>query len=974
MKRAALGFLIVSIWCAVAAAMLHAPAVAAAGSPVTVTVDRNVQVGTSQLSLGVTHTQQTVIGGDPTATAGARSLLKQAVSYQNVFIYGWGSTNPEPSPGVFDWTSLDHRIAMIRAMSATPIISLCCAPDWMTALGTNTSTYCNGSYNGCLPPAPAHYHDFADLARRIALRYPDVTHYVVWNEMKGLYQGAANQWDLVSYTAMYNAVYDALKAVNPRIQVGGPYLTIQGTGTNTGPWYTWAPVTRPNVQALEYFLQYAHGVDFVALDRNVHDYHDPTNYTDAEKLALTHYFGDVVTQVRSLTNLPIWYSEPHFAGHQAGGLLFQGAGNASMLLHDVQAGAAASLNWEPEPQANPIIDDCLYTSTHQAGGGQPFPTYYSYRAIHDYFPPGTALYQSTSSSPDVEVLASATHTLLINKTPGSLPVTVNGTVITLGKYEVRVLDQNGKTIRYASNPPVIVSPPDNAVVPSSFTVTGGAEPLGTVKVFDGSSLIGTTSPASNGAFSLPVSGLSAGTHTLTATVTGPYRTQSPASTSVTVTVSANVLAIPPRNPAPTVSARLAAFGGPPLAPIARRAAPKTAAEAASSTPVWARQFGTVFDDRAAATAADSTGIYVAGLTYGSLAGQRHTGRGANAFVSKYDSAGNALWTREFGTVGNNAITGVAAAGSAVYVGGSTDTGAPGLASFGAWDGFIRKYDQNGNTLWTREVGTAGDDVVNAVAADSSGVYVAGVTDGTFPGATNAGHEDAFLQKYDTNGNLLWTQQFGTANQDVADGVAVDSTGVYVAGSTAGSLDGTAAGMLDGFVRKYSLTGTLQWGNQFGTPLNDETYGVATDSTGVYLVGYAEGSLGGAAFPGGDAGFIQKYSAGGALMWAHELGSGSETRFTAVAADPSGVYVTGWTRGALPGQVSGGNVDTLVQAYTPAGTVAWTRQWGGTGDDLASSVATDANAVYTVGITNGTLPGQTASGGWDAWVARWSKTP
>jgi hypothetical protein len=961
--------------CAAAAAVLREPAVAMGGSPVKVTVDRSVRAGTSQFSLGVTHTQSTLLGGNSTAVASAQSLLTKAVTYQNVFIDGWGTTNPEPSPGVFNWTSLDKRIAMVRAMGATPVLTLCCAPDWMTDLGTTTSINCKGSSLGCLPPTPAHYKDFADLVRHIALRYPDVKHYVVWSEMKGLFQRTANQWDVVSYTKLYNAVYDALKAVDPSIQVGGPYLVVQGTGTNppgTGPWYTWSPITRRNVQVLQYFLHHAHGVDFVSLDRNVRDHHDSTAYTEAEKISLTHTFGDVVIQVHSLTKLPVWWSEPHFAGKQGGGLLWQGAGNASILLHDVQAGAALQLNWEPEPQTH-TVDDCLYTSTHQAGGGQPFPTYYSYRAIHDYFPPGTALYKSTSSSPNVEVLASATHTLLINKTPTSIVVTVNGTAITLGGYEVRILDQNGKTLRYVSNPPVIVSPGNNQVVPSSFTVTGGAEPLAKVDVFDGSSLIGTTSATGSGTFSLAVSGLSGGKHTLTAKATGPFRTQSPASTTVTVTVSTTSQAASLRNPGSAALARLSGREGRPLAPAASRAARDMAVPAASSTPAWARQFGTGADDQAYGVATDSTGIYVAGTTYGDLPGQFHSG-GADAFIRKYDSAGNVLWTHQLGTVGDNYIAGAAAAGSAVYVAGYTDTPLAGQTGAGLWDGFIRKYDQSGKVLWTREVGTAGDDGINAVAADSTGVYIAGQTDGAFPGAKNAGYEDAFLQKYAANGTLAWARQFGTADQDLANGVAVDSSGVYVVGSTAGSLNGAAAGMFDGFVRKYSLSGALLWGNQFGTPLNDEAYGVASDSTGAYVVGYAEGSLGGAKFAGGYDAIIRKYSASGALAWNREFGSTADDRLTAVAADPSGVYVTGWTHGALGGQASGGGVDALLRAYTPQGAVAWTRQWGGTADDFAYSVATGVNAVYTVGQTNGSLPGQTTSGGADAYVASWSKAP
>jgi hypothetical protein len=210
--------------------------------------------------------------------------------------------------------------------------------------------------------------------------------------------------------------------------------------------------------------------------------------------------------------------------------------------------------------------------------------------------------------------------------------------------------------------------------------------------------------------------------------------------------------------------------------------------------------------------------------------------------------------------------------------------------------------------------------------------------------------------------------------DLASAVAVDSTGAYVVGSTAGSLSGASAGMFDGFVRKYSLSGTLLWGNQFGTPFNDESYGVATDTTGAYVVGYAEGALGGATFAGGYDAVIRKYSPTGALTWNQEFGTSADDRFTGVTADSSGVYVTGWTRGTVGGQTSGGGIDTLVRAYTQDGAPVWTRQWGGAGDDQAYSVTADANAVYTVGETSGSLPGATSLGGADAFVAAWSKTP
>src|SRR5439155_16736930 len=91
----------------------------------------------------------------------------------------------------------------------------------------------------------------------------------------------------------------------------------------------------------------------------------------------------------------------------------------------------------------------------------------------------------------------------------------------------------------------------------------------------------------------------------------------------------------------------------------------------------------------------------------------------------------------------------------------------------------------------RQFGTPSADYATAVAVDVSGVYVAGVTTGAFPGGSNAGDLDAFLRKCDHNGTEVWTRQFGTIASYEAHAVAVDSSGVYVAGDTDGTLPGQA---------------------------------------------------------------------------------------------------------------------------------------------------------------------------------------
>ena len=89
--------------------------------------------------------------------------------------------------------------------------------------------------------------------------------------------------------------------------------------------------------------------------------------------------------------------------------------------------------------------------------------------------------------------------------------------------------------------------------------------------------------------------------------------------------------------------------------------------------------------------------------------------------------------------------------------------------------------------WIRQFGSSDVDIAYGVAVNSSGVYVVGYTIATLPGQTSAGSTDAFIRKYDSSGNVVWTRQFGTQGFDQAFAVAVDSTGVYVAGLTNGSL-------------------------------------------------------------------------------------------------------------------------------------------------------------------------------------------
>ena len=113
--------------------------------------------------------------------------------------------------------------------------------------------------------------------------------------------------------------------------------------------------------------------------------------------------------------------------------------------------------------------------------------------------------------------------------------------------------------------------------------------------------------------------------------------------------------------------------------------------------------------------------------------------------------------------------------------------------------------------WIRQFGTDSDDYAFGVATDSTGIYVVGHTNGEFLGQSSAGNVDAFVRKYDAGGIEVWTQQFGTDNYDYAQGVAIDSTGIYVVGHTGGVLPYQSyIGGGDAFIMKL---GTVQEASQ-----------------------------------------------------------------------------------------------------------------------------------------------------------------
>jgi hypothetical protein len=377
-----------------------------------------------QMQLAATLTHSTAL-----SEALPQGLLDRSVRFVGVTMYGDGDPDPEPEPGTYDWSGLDARMQQVAGLDAAPVLKVFNAPGWMKFADRPKSAV-----------TPAHYQDFADLAVAVARRYPQIHYFEIWNELWGYRQGLSGPWNYQAYTDFYNVVYQALKAYNPNLQVGGPYVPFPpATEANyssalRGPW---GAVDQRSLDAVSYWLQHKAGADFIVVDGRT----GPPTQVPPQPAAATEMFAAVDQWLRSQTGLPIWWNEWYAESAQLGPAEWN-AVSADALLQLASSGASMANLYQAEYVSNLTA----YPQLVRRHGIAPTPGLWMhgtdastplaqvFETMQDSLS-GTAvrLYQPT---PGVEVLASAAHYVAVDVDGSSHLLVIEGKTLTIGPWQI----------------------------------------------------------------------------------------------------------------------------------------------------------------------------------------------------------------------------------------------------------------------------------------------------------------------------------------------------------------------------------------------------------------------------------------------------------------------------------------------------------------------------------------------------------
>jgi hypothetical protein len=366
----------------------------------------------------------------------------------------------------------------------------------------------------------------------------------------------------------------------------------------------------------------------------------------------------------------------------------------------------------------------------------------------------------------------------------------------------------------------------------------------------------------------------------------------------------------------------------------------------------------------------------------------------DCWIVKLDSTGNIIWNKILGGANNDELKQIQQTVDGGYIfcatTGSSANGDVTGTTHGGLDCWVVKLDANGNISWNVLLGGDLSDLASSIQQTVDGGYIlGGYSESSANGdvtATNNGLTDYWVVKLNATGVIQWNKLLGGVAEEQLTFIKQTSDGGYIAtgystSSVSGNVTGTISGIYDFWVIKLNASGTPVWNKLIGGDQEEISYSIQEIAGGGYIVAGNSTSSASGNITGTNNGLndflVVKLDASGNIIWNKLLGGSADDNLSSVQQIADGGYIlVGSTVSSASGNITQTNYgleDIWVVKLDASGTIVWSKLYGGSQSDFATTVqqTTDGGFIvsgYTSSSANGTVIG-TNHGGNDFWVLK-----
>jgi len=238
-----------------------------------------------------------------------------------------------------------------------------------------------------------------------------------------------------------------------------------------------------------------------------------------------------------------------------------------------------------------------------------------------------------------------------------------------------------------------------------------------------------------------------------------------------------------------------------------------------------------------------------------------------------------------------------------------------------WDALVLRISPDGKEVWRRSSDVSGSEYAWVVREAGDNQYV---VVGTWE--SEDGDTDGYMQGFDADGNELWFRTYGGEKEEILWAAEPTPDGGFL---LAGQTNSEGTGDLDFYIVRTDADGNILWSNAYGTSVIDRAFGIGLSPDGGALI---------AGFTGANKStmnfFFLRINKDGHELWRRTIaGDRFDVAHDVLHLDDGGFVISGYTSSFSPGDHDG-----FLMRLTASGRMLWMKMYGNEGDDRILHVA------------------------------------